>query len=185
MRLPKLDIHKPSTQAALGGAGLVVAYALYKRHHAAGAGGTSSGSSLGTSSQLSSTDPLASAALDEASIEGNIVGDLQPQLDSLSQQISNLPPPAKTPTPLPTPTNPQKILPKLNNNDFLQQIDQARFGDLVALGSFTAPGQYSGKGVTGGAPVYYLFPGQSVAVQGGPGVNSPVGTKEFTLKSLS
>lgn len=181
MALPRLDFSKPSTKAAAAGAGLVIAYALYRRSKNASAAASSQ---PGTTA--SGTDPLASAALNEASLEGNIVGDLQPQLDALAGQISQLQnPPKTTPPPKNKPPTKQGWLPKLNNNDFLSQIDQSHFGDLVALGSFTGNGVYSGKGVTGGAPVYYLFPGQSVAVQGGPGKNSPAGTKEFTLKSLS
>lgn len=94
--MPKLNLHDPKTQAiAAVGVG-VVAYALYKRHQAAGGGTTAS-----------TSDPTgAAAALGDANLQDAVYQPLESQIQDLAAtvaQLQNTPPPAPS---SPAPTSP-------------------------------------------------------------------------------
>lgn len=195
MKLKAPNFKDRKTQLAAGGAAAVVAFALYKRHVA----GAATGSTAAGVASTGLTDPIASAAFGQASLENSIVSDLQPQLDQLAKEISGLqagnpkppnPPPVvppvgprKPPThvPLPPRTVTKPILGILNPDDFLHSLGGTS-KDLLSIGSIGPGGLFSGHNVGGHAPVYFETPGSAVAVQGLS--KPPAGTKVFTLQSL-
>lgn len=186
MKLPNFKDRK--TQLAAGGAAAVVAYALYRRKVAPAGSDTTSGSTTAANGSL--TDPVAAAALGQASTETNIVSDLQPLLEQLQQSITGLQsspttppvaPPVKKPAPTPS-TITKHILPVLNPGNFVPTFLRGS-KDLLGLGTIGAGGVFTGQNVTGGAPVYFLEPGATSAHQGMRGTE-PAGTKLFTLASL-
>jgi hypothetical protein len=189
LKLP--DIHKRSTQLALGAVGAVGAFALYRRSQA------NSASATGTSAN-GATDPVAAAALDANSLENGIVGDLQPQIDALSAQVASV----KTSTPAaavplkkaaPVPAAKAGVVSaaktKINPAAYPTQIplNGAPASEaLTVLGSIVGPGgRYTGRNVINGAPVYAVLPAFGVATQGFNPKNLPVGTKLATLKQFA
>ncbi len=183
------DLKNKRTQLALGGAGAVVAFALYRRSHA-----KSSSSSSAPSSTLS--DPLASAAFGTAAIENDVYGALEPQIAALAAQIQHLHP-GPTPVPKPKPpTQPGKqggpVKPpnfgKIDANLFPKAFayNALPAGDLTTLGVISgAGGMFTGHNVAGGAPVYAELGPYGVAVQGFDAKELPVGTKLVTPSIFS
>lgn len=185
MKLP--DLHDRKTQLALGGAGAVVAFALYKRHAAAAA---SASSTTGTAGSL--TDPVASAAFDASTIETNVVGDLQPQIDSLSAQLAGVKPglpgpagPPGAPGKAATPTPPPTVKKPTSAASFPVKIPKNGLpGDpLVDLGIVGPGAIFTGRNVKGGAPVYAII-GNSAVQNFDPKKLAP-GTHLATLKAFA
>jgi len=175
MKLP--DLHDKKTQLALGGAGAVVAFALYRKHVANAAAASSSSGTV--------TDPTATQAFDASTLENGIVGDLQPEIDSLAAQLAGLKPGSPAPTP-PGKKPPTKTkLPPVNATQFPVSIPASGLpGDpFVGLGVLGANGSFTGHNVVGGAPVYALE--GNTAVQNFDPRKLPKGTRLVTLKKFA
>jgi hypothetical protein len=159
MKFPHLNFHDRKTQLGLGGAGAVAALALYRKH----AKGAANPSATGTV-----TDPVATAAFDASSIENGIVGDLQPQIDSLAAQLAGLKPSSPKPAPPPSKKPPPKkkpaALPPVNASQFPLVIPKNGLPNdpLVDLGIIGPGAMFTGHNVKNGAPVYALVGGQAV-----------------------
>lgn len=187
IKLP--NFRDPKVKLAAGAAAAVGVFALWRRAQSA-----SSASSTPTGTV---TDPTAAAALDASTLENSIVGDLQPQIDSLSAQLSGLkpstpaaavPPPKPKAPPTPAPKAGRLPLPPVNPGKFPTQIPLNAIpaaDALTILGSVGAGGKFTGHNVAGGAPVYAILPPYGVAIQGFNAKNLPAGTKLATLKSLA
>jgi hypothetical protein len=179
-------------QLAAGGAAAVGAFALYRRAHANSAAAGQAAGSV--------TDPIAAAALDASTIENGIVGDLQPQIDSLSAQLAGLKAGPVTP-PVPVPKPKPKAPPKppkarkpvrhpvpINAALFAREIPLNAPPGLAALsvlGAVGAGGKFTGHNVINGAPVYAILPQYGVAVRGFNAKNLPPGTRLATLKQFA
>jgi len=181
MNLPKLNLHDPKTQVGLAGAGGVVAFALYKRHQAAAGGATSA--------TTTTAGQDAAAALDAASIESNISDALQPQIDSISSQLSGVKatpgpagpagPPGAAGKSAPPATGPTAA------HTYATVIPKSGLpgNPLVALGTITGADTFTGQNVRGGAPVYAIEGNR--AVQNFDPRKLPKGTVLATLKSFA
>jgi hypothetical protein len=164
MKFPKLNLHDTKTQLALGGGGAVVAFALYRRHQAAAAAAANPQGASG-----SVTPGSVTSALDASSIENNIADSLQPQIDALSGQIAGLSASNPTPTPTPPPGPPGSTppppahaptpLPPVNASSYPLRFavgpnNGLPGNPLLGIGAIVGPDLFSGRNVTGGAPVY-------------------------------
>jgi hypothetical protein len=182
MKLKMPNLHDRKTQVALGGAGAVVAYALYRRHQAAAGTATAA---TGTLTPGSTTD-----ALDASSLENNIIDDLEPQITALNSQLGGLQAASAAPkspvaaTPAPSkPASPAGLAP-LSSKSFALKVPKSGLpgNPMESLGTITGPNTFTGHNVKDGAPVYALV-GDSWEQDFNP-ASLAKGTPLATFKSL-